>query len=115
MIVDDNARTRSALAACLSGIGGLEVIGEAFDGQDAIDKLRTRTPDVVLMDCRMPRMTGLEATRILKRVWPAIGVVILTVYPDFQLEARRAGADAVLMKGCSLEELLSAVRSAASD
>jgi DNA-binding NarL/FixJ family response regulator len=114
MIVDDNARTRSALAACLAGISCLKVIGEACDGQDAIDKLQTLAPDLVLMDCRMPRMTGLEATRILKRQWPTVKIVILTLYPDCDPEARAAGADALLTKGCSLEELTSTLRAVAA-
>lgn len=111
MIVDDSPGTRRALSACVAGQGGLKVVCEAVDGQDAIEKIETRLPDVVLMDCRMPRMTGLEATRILKRRWPEIKVVILTMYSDCQLESRSAGADAVLIKGCSLDELAATLRS----
>ena len=111
MIVDDNPRTRSALAAYISGLPGTTVVGEAFDGQDAIDKLQACAPDVVLMDWRMPRMTGTEATRIIKPRWPHIKVVILTLYPDCQAEARSAGADAVLLKGCSWTDMTSTLRS----
>jgi len=111
MIVDDNARARDALTAYFSGLPEWQVSAEAFDGQDALDQLRTRVPDVVLMDCRMPRMTGPEATRILKRRWPQLKVVILSVYPECRLDAEQAGADAFLIKGCSSEELLSTLLS----
>jgi DNA-binding NarL/FixJ family response regulator len=111
MVVDDNARTRYALVSCLSAFGGISVIAEAFDGQDAVDKLRACKPDVIVMDCQMPRMTGMEVTRLVKREWPNMKVVILTVYPDYQPEAILAGADAFLIKGCSFQELISTIRS----
>jgi DNA-binding NarL/FixJ family response regulator len=115
MIVDDNARARSALAAYFSGLPEWQVYGEAFDGQDALDQLRSRAPDVVLMDCRMPRMTGPEATRLLKRRWPRLKVVILSVYPECRLDAEQAGADAFLIKGCSPEEMLSTLLSVVAE
>lgn len=113
MIVDDSALTRSALAAYVSGLDGIILVAEAFDGQDALDKLEESAPDVVLMDCRMPRLTGLEATRILKQRWPDTKVVALTLYPECELDARLAGADTVLMKGCTAAQLVSTIRTVA--
>jgi CheY-like chemotaxis protein len=113
MIVDDNAHTRRALAAYVSGLDGVILVAEAFDGQDALEQLDASTPDVVLMDCRMPRLTGLEATRILKHRRPGIKVVALTLYPECELEARQAGADTFLMKGCAAAQLVSAIRTVA--
>lgn len=110
MIVDNNAHTRRALAAYVSGLDGVKLVAEAFDGQDALEKLEASTPDVVLMDCRMPRLTGLEATRILKHRLPGTKVLALTLYPEYEHEARQAGADAVLMKGCAAAQLASAIR-----
>ena len=113
MIVDDNVHTRRAMAAYVSGLDGVKLVAEAFDGQDALEKLDASAPDVVLMDCRMPRLTGLEATRILKRRCPRTKVVALTLYPECSLEVRQAGADMVLMKGCAAVELDSAIRTMA--
>jgi DNA-binding NarL/FixJ family response regulator len=110
MIVDDNAHTRGALAAYVSGLDGVKLVSEALDGQDALEKCEASTPDVVLMDCQMPRLSGLEATRIIKGRWPNTRVVALTLHPECDLEAGQAGADIVLMKGCTAAELVSAIR-----
>jgi len=110
MIVDDNRCTRGALAAYLSTLGGLAIVGEASNGIQAIDLLTSVTPDIILMDARMPVMDGIEATRIVKQRWPHVKVVILTASPYLQDEAGSAGADAVLMKGCSLNEMTASLR-----
>jgi two-component system nitrate/nitrite response regulator NarL len=110
MIVDDNRRTHGALVAYLSTLAGLAIVGEAFNGIEAIDLLTRVIPDIILMDARMPLMGGIEATRIVKQRWPRVRVVILTTYPYLQDEARSAGADAVLMKGCPLDEMTASLR-----
>jgi DNA-binding NarL/FixJ family response regulator len=110
MIVDDNRWTHGALVAYLSTLDGMAIVGEAFDGMQAIDLLTSVTPDIILMDARMPLMGGIEATRIVKKRWPHVRVVILTTYPYLQEEAQSAGADAVLMKGCSLDEMTASLR-----
>ena len=71
--------------------------------------IRTSPPDIVLMDIHMPVMDGLEATKIIKKSWPRIKVVALTMYPKYQTKALLAGADAFLVKGCSPSELISTV------
>lgn len=111
MIVDDNARARGALTALASTLDWLNVTGEASNGEDAIEKVKLQLPDMVLMDVEMPVMNGLEATQIIKKNWPQVKVVVLTLYPDYCSRAREAGADAFLVKGCSMEEMTSTIRS----
>lgn len=109
LIADDRARSRDGLRALLATWPGMEVVGEATDGQEAVRLVKELSPDVVLMDVRMPVMDGLEAARIIKREWPRIRVVVLTMYVSHRPEARAAGADAFLVKGCPPEDLLAAI------
>ena len=95
MIVEDNVHARRALKALLSQQDGFAVCGEASNGQEAIRNIKDKTPDIVLMDMRMPVMDGLEATKIIKSIWPQMGVIAMTMYPDCKAEAFSAGADAV--------------------
>jgi DNA-binding NarL/FixJ family response regulator len=111
MIVDDSPPTRRALKALLSQQSGIEVVAEASNGIDAIHLIETRIPDLVLMDILMPRMDGLETTKYIKREWPQIRIIILTMYPERQAEALAKGADAFLVKGCALEEMMGAILS----
>jgi DNA-binding NarL/FixJ family response regulator len=110
MVVADHPRTRRAIVAYLSVLDGVAIVGEAFNGIQAIDLLPSLSPDIVVMDASMPLMGGIEATRIMKQRWPNVRVVILTIYPHLQEEARSAGADAVLMKGCPLDEMTASLR-----
>ncbi|HSO13291.1 MAG TPA: response regulator transcription factor [Anaerolineales bacterium] len=109
MIVEDNLRARRALKALMSQQLGIDVAAEASNGQEAIQSINKQVPDIVLMDVQMPVMDGLEATKIIKRNWPQIKVIILTMYPDHQQEALAAGADAFLMKECSTEKITALV------
>ena len=109
MIVEDSPRVRRALKALISQQTGVNIIGEASNGQEAIQKIEKRIPDIVLMDMRMPVMDGFEAMRIIKSRWPRVKLVAMTMYPDCQAAAYSAGADAFLVKGCSKEELFSKV------
>lgn len=85
-------------------------MGEAADGRQAVDMVAQCRPDVVLMDVRMPAMDGLESTRVIKGRWPEIRVVILTLYDGHRADAMAAGADGFLVKGCSVGNLLEAIR-----
>ena len=109
LIADDRPHSRDGLRALMATWPKVEVVGEAGDGRDVVQRLEASHPDVVLMDVRMPGMDGLAATRIIKERWPQVRVVILTMYPVHHQEALNAGADAFLVKGCSTEELLTAI------
>jgi DNA-binding NarL/FixJ family response regulator len=106
MVVDDNSRARRALTAYLSAQAGIKVTAEASNGLEAIKMIKRNTPDMVLMDVRMPVMDGLETTRIIKRNWPQIKILVLTMYSDYQSEVISAGADGFLIKGCPVDEMM---------
>jgi glucan biosynthesis protein C len=112
LIVDDSQQVRHDLGTALGLMEGLEVIGEAADGLEAIHQAKKLKPDVVLMDLRMPRMGGLEATRHIKGRHLAQGVIVLTVYGDHSARQRaaRAGADAFVEKGTSIQALSRAIQ-----
>lgn len=109
MIVDDSSRARSALEALLSLQRGLKIIARASNGLEAVNMIEEYMPDVVLMDVKMPVMDGLESTRIIKSRLPGVRVVILSMYSDYVSEALASGADNFLLKGCSIEEMMSAI------
>ena len=109
VIADDSARTRDGLRALLTTWPEVVVIGEAVNGQDAVRLVEEYQPDVVLMDMRMPVLDGAQATREVKQRWPAISVIVLTMYDIEQTAALAAGADAFLPKGGPPEQLLAAL------
>jgi DNA-binding NarL/FixJ family response regulator len=109
LIVDDSTHVRKALCAFLSTLSWLHVVYEASDGEDALKMIESQSPDIILMDVKMPAISGLDATRIIKRRWPGIKIIILTLYPDYQAQAQQAGADAFLVKGCPMEEISSTI------
>ena len=109
LIADDRLSSRNGLRALLVTQPGIEIVGEAADGQEAIQFVEQYRPDVVLIDVRMPMIDGMEATRIIKDRWPEVKVIVLTMYPSHQAEALAAGADAFLVKGYATEDLLVAV------
>jgi len=111
MIVDDNPHARKALSAFISTQDWVKIIGEASNGEDALTEIESQPPDLVLMDVQMPVMDGLQATQIIKKRWPQIKVIVLTIYDDYRLQADQAGADAFLVKGCSMEQMISIIRS----
>jgi DNA-binding NarL/FixJ family response regulator len=110
LIADDQRPTRRALSALLTLLPQpVNVVGEAGDGETAVRLVEELRPDVVIMDVQMPGLDGLAAARQIKRRWPEVRVVILTLYPGYRARARAAGADAFLLKGCSVEELRAGV------
>jgi len=111
LVVDDNPRARNGLSALISTQAGLVVVCQASDGEEALAQIESQHPDLVLMDIQMPVMDGLSATAIIKERWPQIKVIILTIHADCASQAQRAGADAFLVKGCSMEEMRAVIRS----
>ena len=109
LIADDSARARDGLRALLTTWPGLEVVGEATNGQEAVRFVEECQLDVVLMDLQMPVLNGVQATQMIKKRWPAIKVIALTMYGAEQAAALAAGADAFVLKGAAPERLLIAL------
>ncbi|MEV4801510.1 response regulator transcription factor [Nonomuraea sp. NPDC049421] len=112
LIADDQGMVRTGFTVFLSGQPDIEVVGEAADGREAVERAAELKPDVVLMDVRMPSMNGLEATRELMARGGAPKVLILTTFDldDYVYEALRAGASGFLLKDASAAQLAEAVR-----
>jgi len=115
VVVDDVAEVREGLARLLGLVPGIEVVGTARDGAEALRVVAEAGPAVVLMDMRMPVMDGLAATRVITAVRPAPAVIVLSAYGDESLvvEALLSGARGYLVKGTGVAELAEAVRAAA--
>ncbi|HJU05943.1 MAG TPA: response regulator transcription factor [Nitrospiraceae bacterium] len=113
LIADDHRVVREGLSAILKTKENIDVVGEAQDGQEAVEKARSLVPDVVLMDVSMPRMGGVEATRIIKRELPHIGIVALTMYEEQQyiFDLVRAGATGYLLKDTDSSQIVKAIQS----
>ncbi|GAC1447534.1 MAG: response regulator transcription factor [Ktedonobacterales bacterium] len=112
VIVDDHELARAGLRSMLAGAPGMSVVGEATNGNEALDLCRQLLPDLALIDVRMPGLNGLATTTAIKRENPAISVIIVTMYdnPEYVLEALKAGAAGYVLKDASRRELLTAVR-----
>jgi DNA-binding NarL/FixJ family response regulator len=116
LVVDDQALVRGGLRAMLEAQDDIDVVGEAGDGADAVEQARLRRPDVVLMDIRMPRMDGIEATRRLSAAPEPPRVLILTTFDvdEYVYEAMRAGAAGFLLKDTAPAKLADGVRTVAA-
>jgi two-component system NarL family response regulator len=112
LIVDDHALFRRGLEIVLASESDIEVVGQAGDGTEAIERASEALPDVVLMDVRMPRSSGIEACRAIKDVAPSAKIIILTMSDEEEdlFEAIRAGASGYLLKDIPLDEVSEAVR-----
>jgi DNA-binding NarL/FixJ family response regulator len=115
LVVDDDPLVRSALALMLGGQPDVEVVGEAADGQEGLARVVELRPDVVLMDIRMPRMSGLEATRLLHERPDPPRVIVLTTFDadEHVVGALGAGADGFLLKDTPPGQILAAIRAVA--
>jgi DNA-binding NarL/FixJ family response regulator len=116
LIVDDQRLMREGLRILLELEPDLAIVGEAGDGQAALERFAALQPDVVLMDVRMPVLDGVEATRRLRERWPDARVIILTTFDDdeYLFEGLRAGALGYLLKDVSGQDLAKAVRTVAA-
>ena len=111
MLVDDQTLVREGIKSLLQLAGHVRIVGEASDGQEALEELPRCQPDVVLMDIRMPRMDGIEAMTRMKEQGIQTPVIILTTFDDHELVLNgiRAGARGFLLKDVSLESLVEAI------
>jgi DNA-binding NarL/FixJ family response regulator len=114
LIADDHALVRDGIRALLALVSNVEVVGEAANGKEAVEKVRELAPDVVLMDLAMPILGGLEATRRIRREFPGTKVLALTQYEDSDsvIPVIEAGACGFVTKVAAFSELASAIQAA---
>lgn len=111
LIADDQELIRQSLQIVLESKEHIQVTGAVADGQEVIQSVRKVKPDVILMDIRMPKMDGVQCTKIIKENYPQIKIIILTTFDDdeFVYNALKFGASGYLLKGVSMEELVKAI------
>lgn len=116
MIVDDQEVVREGMRAILGTVPGIEVVGVAANGAEAVEAVGTLNPDVVLMDLNMPIMNGVEATRTLRAAHADVKILVLTTYDaeEWVLDAIRAGAAGYLLKDAPRERLIEAIKGTAA-
>lgn len=112
LIADDQELIRQSLEIVLNSKPDLQVIGVAADGQEVMQCVRQQRPDVILMDIRMPKMDGVQCTKLIKETYPEIKIVILTTFDDdeYVFNALKYGASGYLLKGVSMDELENAIK-----
>ena len=115
LVVDDDALVRSGLVMILGGAPDIEVVGQAVDGRDGVEAARRHRPDVVLMDIRMPRLDGLEATELIGSWADPPKVIVLTTFDadDYVARALGAGASGFLLKDTAPAAIIDAIRKVA--
>lgn len=111
VVADDHSVVREGLRALLSAVEGYELVGTAATGAEAVKAAVTLRPDVLVMDIQMPDMTGIEATREIRRVAPTVAVLMLTMFEDDEsvFAAMRAGALGYVLKGAAPESMIRAI------
>ncbi len=111
LLVDDHPVVRKGIHSCLEGLAHIEVVDEATDGQEAVNKVQELSPDVVLMDNDMPNMTGLEATKLIRKQSPATRVLILSLHTgkEHVLPIIQSGAQGYILKDAAPAELVRAI------
>lgn len=112
LIADDQELIRQSLQIVLSNKSGIEVTDVASNGQEVIQCIRREKPDVILMDIRMPKLDGVQCTKIIKENYPQIKIIILTTFDDdeYVYNALKFGASGYLLKGVSMDELENAIK-----
>lgn len=116
LIVDDHALFRQGLRRILESLKDVSIVGEAADGNEAVQAARETNPDIILMDVSMPHLNGLEATQRIKRILPDTDVILLTMYEDnfLQEDGMKIGASGYLPKKSVDKELFEAIRTVSS-
>ncbi len=110
LLVDDHQVVREGLRHMLELEADMEVVGEASDAKEALTQVELLSPEVILMDIKMPGMDGIELTRQLKEKQPSCNIIMLTLYDEYLTEAIEAGAVGYLLKDVKREELARAIR-----
>jgi two-component system, NarL family, response regulator NreC len=112
LLAEDHTIVRQGLRSILDGREGIQVVGEAQDGREAVEKAQQLQPDIVLMDLSMPLLSGLEATRQIKSQCPHIEVLVLTMHADeeYVFQILQAGASGYLLKQSAVGELVTAIQ-----
>ena len=115
LIVDDNTMLRDGLKMLITHLSNMEVVGEAENGQQAVELARELLPDIILMDVNMPVMGGIEATHLIHGEMPEIRILALSMYSDegHTSEMMRAGARKYLLKDDDIDHLIAAIHEAA--
>ncbi len=116
LLADDHAVVRSGTRQLLERQPDFQIVGEAADGEEAVNLVRELRPDVVIMDVRMPKLTGVEATRRIKADYPDVYVLVLTAHDDdeYIFALLQAGANGYLLKTAEIDELVRAIRTVAA-
>ncbi len=111
LVADDHPEFRKLVHSFLSSLPHVQVVGEAADGEEAVEQVEHLCPDLVLMDISMPKRNGLDATRIIKERWPKTRVVIATMYDNevYRQGARDAQADGFILKSTLKPHLIAAL------
>jgi len=110
LIVDDSVSFRRSMRALLEIQPDMQVVGEAPDGEKALEWIEKLRPNLILLDAQMPGMTGVEATQQIKSHWPQTKVILMTMYSDYRSKAIESGVDAFMTKGIPPEQLLAIIR-----
>lgn len=117
MLADDHALFRGGLRSMLELEGDIQVVGEASDGREAQDLARELRPDIALLDINMPNVDGIDAARELRRAFPTLGIIMLTMFAEEEIVERAlaAGADGYLRKDTSFDEIVAKLRAVAGN
>ncbi|NLK98488.1 MAG: response regulator transcription factor [Epulopiscium sp.] len=112
MIAEDQELIRQSLEFVISNKEDMKIVALAATGKQAVELAKEKKPDVILMDIRMPEMDGVEATKIIKKMYPEIKIIVLTTFDDdeYVFDALKNGASGYLLKGISLNELVESIR-----
>ena len=110
LLVDDHQVVREGLRRMLELEADLKVVGEAADAKEALTQVELLSPELILMDIKMPGVDGIELTRQLKQKFPSCNVIMLTLYDEYLTQAIEAGATGFLLKDIKREELIRAIR-----
>lgn len=117
ILADDHALVRTGLKRLIDDVEGLSIVGEAENGRDAVQRVKELNPDVAILDINMPELNGIQATEILRRDYPELKIIIISMHSDelFPQRLLKAGANAYLTKDSEIEEISHAIHEVMED